>query len=143
MLDVLDGVPAIDRMLVMVQREVGERLAGGAGDVGVRHPVGEGGVLGHRRGRRAGRPERVPAPAEGGVGARPDRPSPAPGDAGGPRPAVRPRAGRLRAAPQDAAPLTRPAWSTVDDFGRAGVAPEARAEQLSVEQWGRLAGAPE
>ncbi len=30
--DLLDGVPAIDRMLVMVQREAGERLAAGAGD---------------------------------------------------------------------------------------------------------------
>lgn len=29
--DLLDGVPAIDRMLVMVQREVGERLAAGPG----------------------------------------------------------------------------------------------------------------
>ena len=31
-LDLLDEVPAIERMLVMVQREVGERLAAGAGD---------------------------------------------------------------------------------------------------------------
>ncbi len=31
-LDLLDEVPAIDRMLVMVQREVGERLAAGPGD---------------------------------------------------------------------------------------------------------------
>ena len=30
--DLLDDVPAIDRMLVMVQREVGERLAAGPGD---------------------------------------------------------------------------------------------------------------
>lgn len=30
--ELLDGVPAIGRMLVMVQREVGERLAAGAGD---------------------------------------------------------------------------------------------------------------
>ncbi len=30
--DLLDGVPAIDRMLVMVQREVGERLVAGPGD---------------------------------------------------------------------------------------------------------------
>ncbi len=30
--DLLDGVPAIERMLVMVQREVGERLAAGPGD---------------------------------------------------------------------------------------------------------------
>jgi 16S rRNA (adenine1518-N6/adenine1519-N6)-dimethyltransferase len=30
--DLLDGVPAIERMLVMVQREVGERLVAGPGD---------------------------------------------------------------------------------------------------------------
>ncbi len=30
--DLLDEVPAIDRMLIMVQREVGERLAAGPGD---------------------------------------------------------------------------------------------------------------
>jgi 16S rRNA (adenine1518-N6/adenine1519-N6)-dimethyltransferase len=30
--DLLDGVPAIERMLVMVQKEVGERLAAWAGD---------------------------------------------------------------------------------------------------------------
>jgi 16S rRNA (adenine1518-N6/adenine1519-N6)-dimethyltransferase len=29
------------------------------------------------------------------------------------------------------------------DFDRAGIAPESRAEQLSVTDWGRLAGAPE
>jgi len=33
-LDLLAGVPAIDRMLVMVQHEVGERLAAGPGDAG-------------------------------------------------------------------------------------------------------------
>jgi 16S rRNA (adenine1518-N6/adenine1519-N6)-dimethyltransferase len=32
---------------------------------------------------------------------------------------------------------------TADEFVRAEVAPEARAEQLSIEEWGRLAGAPE
>ena len=35
-LEVLEGVPAVERMLVMVQREVGERLAAGAG----RRPYG-------------------------------------------------------------------------------------------------------
>lgn len=33
-LDLLEGVPAIDRMVVMVQREVGERLAARVGDAG-------------------------------------------------------------------------------------------------------------
>jgi 16S rRNA (adenine1518-N6/adenine1519-N6)-dimethyltransferase len=30
---------------------------------------------------------------------------------------------------------------TADDFARAGVAPDARAEQLSVQEWGALARA--
>jgi hypothetical protein len=29
------------------------------------------------------------------------------------------------------------------DFDRAGIAPESRAEELSVTDWGRLAGATE
>ena len=33
-LELLEGAPAIERMLVMVQREVGERLAAGVGDTG-------------------------------------------------------------------------------------------------------------
>ena len=34
--DLLDGVPRIGRMLVMVQREVGERLVAGPGYAGLR-----------------------------------------------------------------------------------------------------------
>ena len=72
-LDLLDGV-AGDRPDAGDGAARGGRAAGGrAGHVRLRHPVGEGGVLGHRRGRRTGRPERVPAEAEGRVGARADR----------------------------------------------------------------------
>ena len=45
----LETAPMIERFLVMVQREVGERLAAAPGDEGVRRGVGEGRVL---RGRR-------------------------------------------------------------------------------------------
>ena len=52
-LQLLDDVPAIHRMLVMVQREVGERLAAPPGS-DLRHPLGEGRTVGHRRGRGQG-----------------------------------------------------------------------------------------
>ncbi len=41
----LETAPMIDRFLVMVQREVGERLAAVAGDEGLRRGLGEGRVL--------------------------------------------------------------------------------------------------
>ena len=47
---------------VMVQREVGERLAAAPGDDGLRHPVGEGRLLGHGRGRRPGAARRCSCP---------------------------------------------------------------------------------
>ena len=109
-------------MLVMVQREVGERLAAAPGDAGLRHPVGEGRPTGPRRGRRAGAARGVPAPAEGRVGPRAHR------RAGPRRPptptrrAVRAGAPRLRPAPQDAAPLA--GWpGRPRAFATAGVGP--------------------
>ena len=53
----------------MVQREVGERLAAGRRRPGLRRAVGEGGLLGARPGGRPGAGHRVPAPAQGRVGA--------------------------------------------------------------------------
>ncbi len=105
-LDVLDDVPTVDRMLVMVQREVGERLAATPGTSAYGIPSVKVAYWANAEVVGQGRPERVPAPSEGGVRAGPDRPAPAPGDAGCPRAVVRPRARRLRAAAQDAAPLT-------------------------------------
>ena len=62
------------RMLVMVQREVGERLAAAPGHEGLRHPVGEGGVLGRRPSVVGKVPaRRVPPPAQGRLGAGRDR----------------------------------------------------------------------
>ena len=107
--DLLDDVPAIERMLVMVQREVGERLAAGPGDDGVRHPVGEGGVLG-RRPRSSGgcrRPCSCPSPKvesalrRASCAARPRRSTPTPT-----RLFALVRAG-VRPAPQDAAAVAR------------------------------------
>ena len=72
--DLLDGVPAIERMLVMVQREVAERLASPPRRPGLRRGQREGRLLGvgRRRRRRAG--VGVRAPPERRVGARRDRP---------------------------------------------------------------------
>ena len=47
--------------------------------------------------------------------------------------------GRLRPAPQDAAALAGRPRGRPRRFGAAGVAPEARAEELDVDDWGRLA----
>ncbi|MDQ6728654.1 MAG: 16S rRNA (adenine(1518)-N(6)/adenine(1519)-N(6))-dimethyltransferase RsmA [Actinomycetota bacterium] len=138
--DLLDGVPAIGRMLVMVQREVGERLAAVPGDdaygavsvkvaywatakvVGrvpptVFHPVPKVDSALVRIERRA-------APA---VGAEVD---PAwlfrlVGTGFGQRRKM------LRRSLVDLVPP--------DAFTTAGIRPEARAEELSVHDWGRLA----
>ena len=138
--DLLDGVPAIARMLVMVQREVGERLAAGPGDgayggvsikvaywatakvVGrvpatVFHPVPnvESALV---------RIDRREAPA---VGVEVDRDW----------------LFRLVGAGfgQRRKMLRRSLAGLVgaDGFAAAGVRPEARAEELSVHDWGRLA----
>ena len=138
--DLLDGVPAIRRMLVMVQREVGERLAARAGEeaygavsvkvaywatakvVGrvpptVFHPVPkvESALV---------RIERRETPA---VGAEVDREW----------------LFRLVSAGfgQRRKMLRRSLSALVpgEAFVAAGVRPEARAEELSVEEWGRLA----
>ena len=57
----------------MVQREVGERLAAGPGEPRLRHPVGEGGVLGHGRGGRHRSAPTCSCRGPGRVGAGRDR----------------------------------------------------------------------
>jgi 16S rRNA (adenine1518-N6/adenine1519-N6)-dimethyltransferase len=141
--DLLDTVPAIDAMLVMVQREVGERLAAGVGDpaygaVSVK-------VAYWAEARLAGR-----VPASVFV----------------PRPRVESVLVALR---RHAAPAVDPAAVAFDPlftlvragfahrrkmlrgalaglagpeaFEAAGVDPQARAEELDVHAWGRLARA--
>jgi len=138
--DLLDGVPAIGRMLVMVQREVGERLAAGPGDdayggVSVK-------VAYWATARVVGRvPATVfhPVPKVESSLVRIDRRA---------QPAVSAdvdpawlfrlvgagfgqRRKMLRRSLADLVPA--------DAFGVAGIRAEARAEELSVLDWGRLA----
>jgi 16S rRNA (adenine1518-N6/adenine1519-N6)-dimethyltransferase len=138
--DLLDGVPAIARMLVMVQREVGERLAAGPGDeaygaVSVK-------VAYWATARVVGRvPPTVfhPVPKVESALVRIDR---------RPEPAIGPEVDRgwlfrLVAAGfgQRRKMLRRSLADLVppDAFAAAGVRPEARAEELSVLDWGKLA----
>jgi 16S rRNA (adenine1518-N6/adenine1519-N6)-dimethyltransferase len=138
---VLDDVPAVGRLLVMVQREVGERLAAGPGSraygaVSVK-------VAYHAEARVVGSVPAsvfVPRPRVESVLVRIVR---------RPRVAVDPAvvpADRLfavvRAGFAHRRKMLRRALAGVVDtacFATAGVDERARAEELSVEQWGRLA----
>jgi 16S rRNA (adenine1518-N6/adenine1519-N6)-dimethyltransferase len=139
-LDLLARVPAIYRMLVMVQREVGERLAAGPGSKAYGIPS-----------------VKVAYRAQAEVVGR------VPPTVFLPRPRVESalvRLCRLPGPPVDADPerlfrlveagfgqrrkmLRRSLASLVDPpaFERAGVRPDARAEELSLEDWARLANA--
>lgn len=138
---VLDEVPVVDRLLVMVQREVGERLAAAPGDdaygaVSVK-------VAYHAEARVVGRVPAtvfVPKPKVESVLVRMvRRPHVAvdPAQVGPERLFVVVRAGFAHRRKM----LRRALSDVVDEeaFVRAGVDPRARAEELSVEQWGRLA----
>ena len=137
-LDLLARVPAIDRMLVMVQREVGERLAAGPGSKAYGIPS-----------------VKVAYRADAEVVGR------VPPTVFIPQPRVESalvRVRRLPGPPVDVDPerlfslveagfgqrrkmLRRSLASLVDPaaFERADVRPDARAEQLSLEDWARLA----
>jgi 16S rRNA (adenine1518-N6/adenine1519-N6)-dimethyltransferase len=139
-LDILARVPAIDRMLVMVQREVGERLAAGPGSKAYGVPS-----------------VKVAYRAEAEVVGR------VPPTVFVPQPRVESALVRLRRLPEppvDADPdllfrlveagfgqrrkmLRRSLASLVEPsaFERAGVRPEARAEELGLHDWARLANA--
>jgi 16S rRNA (adenine1518-N6/adenine1519-N6)-dimethyltransferase len=136
-LDLLAGVPAIGRMLVMVQREVGERLAAGVGDKAYGIPsvkvayYAEASVVG-----RVPPTVFVPQPRVESVLVRLVRRDQPPVDAD-PEPLFRlVTAGfnqRRKMLRRSLAGLVGP-----DDFARAGVRPEARAEELSLADWDRL-----
>ena len=134
-------VPAVAHLLVMVQREVGERMAAGAGEdaygaVSVR-------IAYFARAELVGRVPAsvfVPRPRVESVLVRLERL---------PAPAVDPalvsyerldavvRAGfahRRKMLRRSLAGVVEPAA-----FERAGVRPDARAEELGVAEWGRLA----
>jgi 16S rRNA (adenine1518-N6/adenine1519-N6)-dimethyltransferase len=138
-LDLLAGVPAIDRMLVMVQREVGERLAARPGEKAYGIPSVK--VAYRAEAEIVGRvPPTVFIP--------PPRVDSA-------LVSIR----RLPAPPVDADPATlfrlveagfgqrrkmlrRSLTGLVpaEAFAAAGVRPEARAEELDLAAWSRLAG---
>lgn len=139
-LDLLARAPAIDRMLVMVQREVGERLAAGPGSKSYGIPS-----------------VKVAYRADAEVVGR------VPPTVFLPQPRVESALVRLRRLPEprvDVDPerlfrlveagfgqrrkmLRRSLASLVDPaaFERAGVRPDARAEELSLEDWARLENA--
>ena len=138
--DLLDDVPRIGRMLVMVQREVGERLAAGPGQPAYGIPSVK--VAYWATARVAGRvPPTVflPQPKVESVLLEIRRRD---------RPAVGADRDRLfelvrRGFGQRRKMLRRSLAGVVDAeaFARAGVAPDARPEQLDVEAWGRLTDA--
>jgi 16S rRNA (adenine1518-N6/adenine1519-N6)-dimethyltransferase len=141
--DLLDGVPAIKRMLVMVQREVAERLAAGPGDTGygaVSVKVAywaEASVVG-----RVPPAVFIPRPkVESALVSIQRRPAPAvdPGEVDAALLFSLVRAGfakRRKMLRRALAGLVSPGA-----FEAAGVRPDARAEQLDVTAWGRLAAA--
>ena len=141
--DLLDRVPAISRMLVMVQREVAERLAAGPGRRGLRGGVGEGGVLGHGLGGGAGAGDACScrSPNVESALVRIERRD---GARGGPR--RRPRSGCSRWWGPGSASAGRCCGGRWRGGGcrrlhRRRRQPRGAAEELDVVAWGRLAAA--
>jgi 16S rRNA (adenine1518-N6/adenine1519-N6)-dimethyltransferase len=131
--DLLDGVPVITRMLVMVQLEVGQRLAARVGDElygAVSVKVGywaEAKVVG-----RVPPTVFVPQPKVDSALVMIERRSQLPADVD--FALVRAGFGQRRKM------LRRSLKGLVTDdaFACAGIRPEARAEELDVDDWGRL-----
>jgi 16S rRNA (adenine1518-N6/adenine1519-N6)-dimethyltransferase len=141
--DLLDGVPAIDRMVVMVQKEVAERLVAKVGDsaygaVSVKVAYwAEASIVG-----KVPPSVFVPRPkVESALVSIERRPAPAVDPALADRELlfelVRTAFGQRRKM------LRRSLSGRVSDaqFTTAGVKPDARAENLDVQDWGRLAAA--
>ena len=135
--DLLDGVPAIGKMVVMVQKEVADRLVAGPGDDAYGLPSVK--VAYHAVGRLVGRvPPSVFLP-------RPNVDSALVEVVRRPKPAVDADQGRVfglvRAGfGQRRKMLRRSLAGLVDEAAivAAGVDPTERAEQLSLEQWAAL-----
>ena len=138
-IELLEKVPAISRMLVMVQREVGERLAAGAGDDA--YGAASVKVAYWAQARIVGRVPAtvfVPKPkVESALVAIDRRAEPAVADVDYDALFALVRAG----FGQRRKMLRRSLFAAVapDVFACAGVRPEARAEELDVETWGKLA----
>jgi 16S rRNA (adenine1518-N6/adenine1519-N6)-dimethyltransferase len=134
-------VPAIDRLLVMVQREVGERMAARVGDPAY-------GSVSVRVAYFATSAVVAKVPAAVFI----------------PRPRVESVLVRMERRPEPAVPIAEVSYERLravvkagfgqrrkmlrgslagvvdpEAFARAGIRPEARAEELTVEEWGRLA----
>jgi 16S rRNA (adenine1518-N6/adenine1519-N6)-dimethyltransferase len=139
-LDVLDHVPVVERMLVMVQREVGERLAADVGDTAYGIPSVK--VRYWATARLLGRVSPdvfLPRPRVDSVLVEIVR-RPAPATGADPErlfALVRAGFGQRRKM------LRRSLTGLVSaaDFEAADIRPESRAEELNVEDWGRLADA--
>jgi len=139
-LDLLDDVPDIERLLVMVQREAGERLAAGPGSGAYGLPSVK--VRYWARARIVGRvPASVFHPRPRVESVLVDiRRRPAPAQTSDcdrlfalARAGFAQRRKMLRRALRDAV--------TIDQLTAAGIDPEARAETLDVDDWARLADA--
>ena len=137
-LDVLDQVPAITQLLVMVQREVAERLAAGPGTKAYGIPSvkvaywADAEIVG-----RVGPNVFLPKPRVESALVRIVRRATPATDADPDTLFALVRAGfghRRKMLRGALAGLV-----DADGFARAGISPEARAEQLSVVDWGRLA----
>ncbi|MFN8041286.1 MAG: 16S rRNA (adenine(1518)-N(6)/adenine(1519)-N(6))-dimethyltransferase RsmA [Acidimicrobiales bacterium] len=137
-LDLLDDVPAIDRLLVMVQREAGERLAAGAGDPAYGIPSVK--VAYHATAELVGDVPAtvfVPRPRVASVLVRLRR-RPAPAVSADPDVLF----GLVRTAFGQRRKMLRRSLAgtvTVDEFEAAGIDPADRPERLGVADWGRLA----
>jgi 16S rRNA (adenine1518-N6/adenine1519-N6)-dimethyltransferase len=151
-LGLLDDVPAIERMLVMVQLEVAERLVAPPGSRTYGLPSVK--VAYWATASLAGRVSPtvfVPPPRVDSALVRIERrPAPAVPALRGPNTEDRSAEQRDRlfalarqAFNQRRKMLRRSLAGTVDAaaFAAAGISPEARPEQLGVQDWGRLAGA--
>jgi 16S rRNA (adenine1518-N6/adenine1519-N6)-dimethyltransferase len=139
-LDVLAGVPKVERLLVMVQREVGERLAAAPGSKAYGIPSVLVALRAHAEVVGRVSPEVfLPRPKVESALVRIERRSEPPTGADPDLliELVRTAFGNRRKM------LRRSLDGRVDDdqFARAGVAPDARPEQLDVVAWGRLAEA--
>jgi 16S rRNA (adenine1518-N6/adenine1519-N6)-dimethyltransferase len=139
-IDLLDRVPRIDTMLVMIQREVGERLAAAPGTKAYGVPSVR--VAYWATAELVGQvPPSVflPRPRVESVLVRINRRA---------EPAVDSDRNRLfelvRAGFGQRRKMLRRSLGrlvSADAFERAGIRPESRAEELSIEDWGRLADA--
>jgi 16S rRNA (adenine1518-N6/adenine1519-N6)-dimethyltransferase len=143
--DILDGVPAVTDLLVLVQREVAERLAAGPGSgaygaVSVKVRYWATAAVAGRVPATVFVPKPNVESALVRITRRPDGPA-VPLDIVGPaRLFTVVRAGfahRRKMLRGSLAGVVAP-----EAFAAAGVAPTARAEELDVEEWGRLAAWP-